>query len=162
MPWTHAGYPSCSDGIGFEFGSASPNALLNGGAKLRKPGDLATVWLGGTKPARLAMNTWLSSLSMILSKPQESCGCLVAFEIATAQPPSVLALPGAWPLDVGIGTALASWAAVAQWRFCSVHASANQLEPIAIAIWWSFRSTTGLPTALGENRSEVEPPRCPE
>ena len=80
----------------------------------------------------------------------------------TAQPPSVLALPGAWPLEVGSGTALASWAAVAQWRFCSVHASANQLDPIAMAIWWSFSSTTGRPTALGEKRSEVEPPRPSE
>src|SRR6267143_6558384 len=47
MPWTHAGYPSCSEGTSLEFGSASPNALLNGGAKFRKPGDLATVLLGG-------------------------------------------------------------------------------------------------------------------
>ena len=51
---------------------------------------------------------------MILIKPHDSCGCLVTFEVATAQPPRVLALPGAWPLEVGIGKALASWAAVAQ------------------------------------------------
>src|SRR6185437_10294567 len=95
---------------------------------------------------------------MILIKPHESCGCLVTFEMAIAQPPSVLALPGAWPFDVGRGTALASCEAVAQCRFCSVHASANQLEPIAIASWWSFSSTTGRPTALGEKRSDVEAP----
>src|SRR5207249_5416544 len=75
---------------------------------------------------------------MTLIRPHESWGCLVTLEMETAQPPSVLALPGAWPLEVGSGTALASWAAVAQWRFCSVHASANQLDPIAMAIWWSF------------------------
>src|SRR5438270_7006862 len=104
------------------------------------------------------MYTWLSVVSMTLIKPHESCGCLVTLEMATAQPPSVLALPGAWPWEVGRGTALASCAAVAQWRFCSVHASANQLDPMAIAIWWSFKSTTGRPTAFGEKRSDVEPP----
>src|SRR5436305_12433575 len=108
------------------------------------------------------MYVWLSSLWMTLIKPHDSWGCLVTLEIATAHPPRVLALPGAWPLEVGIGTALASCAAVAQCRFCSVHASANQFEPMAIAIWWSFSSTTGRPTAFGENRSEVEPPRCSE
>src|SRR5438132_14231906 len=82
--------------------------------------------------------------------------------MATAQPPSVLALPGAWPLEVGSGTALASCAAVAQWRFCSVHASANQLVPMAIAIGGSFSRTTGRPTPLGEPTSDVQPPRPSE
>src|SRR5438094_8820895 len=95
---------------------------------------------------------------MILIRPQESCGCLVILEMATAQPPSVVALPVAWPFEVGSGTALASFAAFAQWRFSSVQASANQLEPTAIASWWSLRRTTGLPTALGEKRSDVEAP----
>src|SRR4029077_12780578 len=96
---------------------------------------------------------------MILIKPHESCGCLVTWEMATAQPPRVLALPGDCPFEVGRGTALASWAAVPQWRLSSVHASANQFEPAAMASWWFSRSTTGRPTALGEKRSDVEAPR---
>src|SRR5579864_1986303 len=95
---------------------------------------------------------------MIWRRPQDSCGCFVTLETAMAQPPSVLALPGAWPCEVGSGTALASWAAVAQWRLFSVHASANQLDPIAMASWWFRRRTTGRPTAFGEKRSEVEAP----
>src|SRR5437667_12122183 len=99
---------------------------------------------------------------MTLIRPHESWGCLVTLEMETAQPPSVLALPGAWPLEVGSGTALASWAAVAQWRFCSVLASANQLEPIAMASLWSLSRTTGRPAAFGDERAEVEPPRPAE
>ena len=57
------------------------------------------------------------------------------------------------------GVDAASSLAVGQCRFSSVQASANQFEPIAIASWWSFISTTGRPTAFGENRSEVEAPR---
>src|SRR5439155_26747185 len=106
------------------------------------------------------VSVWLSALCMILGRPHGSCGCLVTLETAMAQPPSVLALPGAWPCDVGNGMALASWAAFAQWRFVSVHASANQLEPTAMASWWSFNRTTGRPTDLGEKRSDVDAPRC--
>src|SRR5437762_11688687 len=95
---------------------------------------------------------------MTLIRPHESWGCLVTLEMETAQPPSVLALPGAWPLEVGSGTALASWAAVAQWRLCSVHASANQLGPVAVGISSSFSITTGPPTALGEQSAAGVPP----
>src|SRR5437763_9738304 len=99
---------------------------------------------------------------MILINPNARSLFLAACEMATAQPPSVLADPGIWPCDVGSGTAAASAFAVAQCRFASVHASANQFDPIAIANWWSFISTTGRPTAFGENRSDVDPPRPPE
>src|SRR5438874_183930 len=51
------------------------------------------------------MYVWLSSLWMTLIKPHDSWGCLVTLEIATAHPPRVLALPGAWPLEVGSSTA---------------------------------------------------------
>src|SRR5207248_9550009 len=98
---------------------------------------------------------------MTLIKPHASCGCLVTLEMATAQPPSVLALPGAWPWEVGRGTALASCAAVARWRFPSVHASAHQSDPVAIAFSWSFNRTPGRLPVLVQERSGGAPPPLP-
>ena len=91
--------------------------------------------------------------------PNASSLSFAVAEMPTAQPPSVLAEPGACPSDVGSGVDAASSLAVGQCRFSSVQASANQFEPIAIASWRSFISTTGRPTAFGEKRSDVEAPR---